>query len=679
MSISKKVSITLAVVLLVSMIGIALLNYYNMMNTVTETSSQELLDLDGIESEKLYNAIESEKVLLSTLCMQDAFKNLIITKEDSTLGNEYLQYKSASEKILAEQVKRVGNSEQLYLVDANGFILASSDRKDFYSSAARVAHVQEALKGSFIIGEMKFSEASGRRIKPMASPITENGKVIGAVINEIYLDSFSKYLAGLKMGNYETSYAYLVDKDGTMLYHKTADKMGKPVENSTITEAVKRLQNGEKVEKTFSTYLDEGKMKMVAYTAIPEVNWILAVVVDEDEFKAPIINMTIFMLLCALAVSVICLVVGMVFTNRIVKPIKMVAKVVDRTASLDLTYDNSYEKLQKSKDETGTIARSVANMRKSLRNVTGQLVEVSKSVEENAVQVVALAEKLKEQTDETAAVTEQISAGMEETAAASEEINATAVDIESAVGSITEQTTKGAESVSGISRRAEQLKQDAIVSAQNADKVYNETKTGLYKALEESKEVTKIHTLTEAIVQITDQTNLLALNAAIEAARAGEAGRGFAVVAEEIRKLAEQSSKTASSISGIVKTVDSSVENLAGSARMLLEFIDNEVKGDYEKLINTGEQYHQDAQLFSNMMVEFSVTAQQLNASINSITAAISQVTSTVNEGATGVENIAEKTAVISESSDKVKEMARQNLDSAEGLKQLRSMFKLKA
>jgi len=82
-----------------------------------------------------------------------------------------------------------------------------------------------------------------------------------------------------------------------------------------------------------------------------------------------------------------------------------------------------------------------------------------------------------------------------------------------------------------------------------------------------SVDIKKITEVLNILLRIADQTNLLALNAAIEAARAGEAGRGFAVVAEEIRKLAEESAKSAAHIGDLIKDIEKENEAVVASTR----------------------------------------------------------------------------------------------------------------
>lgn len=85
--------------------------------------------------------------------------------------------------------------------------------------------------------------------------------------------------------------------------------------------------------------------------------------------------------------------------------------------------------------------------------------------------------------------------------------------------------------------------------------IYNAVNTSFVTVKELEENIESINTFLSNIEQIAEQTNLLALNAAIEAARAGEQGKGFAVVAEQIRKLADQSSKTLKEINDIITDI----------------------------------------------------------------------------------------------------------------------------
>jgi methyl-accepting chemotaxis protein len=677
MSIAKKISLMLLVLIALSMIGSAMITYTTASKTILQQSREEIMGLTKSEADKLWTIMDYERKLVSTLASQRAMKDLMVGIAGGVTGEELQKLIEGVNLNLDEYVQKYGNSDQIFLVDTKGMAVAGSDRNLIGRDMNDRSYVKPTLEGGSVISEVLKSKTSGREIIVFTFPIKDNDKIIGFVGNAVHTKSFSNYLVDVKVGINLYSYAYLVDSKGIMLYHPSTEKMGILVENDQIKEVVQRIGKGERIEPKVVDYNLEGDDKIAGYSVIPGVNWVLVIAADQKELTAPATRIAKTIIFSSLGVLLIALVLGFLMSVSIVKPLNKVMQIVDNTAKYNLTHDETYNRIKKNKDETGKMARSVSTMRMSLREMIALLSESAETLIGNARKVELLAEELKEQTDDTSATTEQLSAGMEESAATTQEINATAQDIEAAVSQISKKAVNGAEEAREISVRANELKENSLRASENAYKVYNDVKHQLQTAMEQAKAVAQIETLAQGILQITEQTNLLALNAAIEAARAGEAGKGFAVVADEIRKLAEQSSKTAAGIKNIVKTVNTSVGNLTESSGIMLDFFDKDVMADYQKLIRTGEQYYTDAIQFNTLMREFNATAKQLSESISAIVVAINEVSSTSNEGARGAENIAGKTAAIVEKIREVQASSEGNLHSAEKLKELISKFEL--
>ena len=258
-----------------------------------------------------------------------------------------------------------------------------------------------------------------------------------------------------------------------------------------------------------------------------------------------------------------------------------------------------------------------------------------------------------------------------------EEITATTAEINVQVGAIAKKAKEGAEVSNQITERALNLKQDALQSTKDAKTIYEEVKEKMEEAIKESNSITQISMLADTILTITSQTNLLALNAAIEAARAGEAGRGFSVVADEIRKLAEQSSRTASGIHEVVKNVYTSVGFMRDNSEAVLSFIDRNVLRDYEKLLRISEQYNEDAYYIQNLMNEFETSAIHLDTEVSSIAMAMNEVAATVSEGSIGIQDIAEKTADVVDKTVEETKMADENAVGASELMKLVERFRI--
>ena len=678
MSIGKKFTLLISFLVILSIGATASLTYYKASDAIYKQSIHEMATVSNSVSETLAAIAAKEVTVLNTIGKQRAVSELF-TKYVGLEGTpEYATALSGVNTRFKEYAKDFGNSDQIFLVNKKGMAISSSDQALIGKDLNDRQYVADTLKtGKSVVSKLLVSKTSGNNIIVITFPIIQNGETIGLVGNAVKADSFSKNLGGIKIANTSSSYAYLLDGTGNMIYHPTKEKVNKPVENTTILAVIDRIKKGEKVDTGTVTYLFNGNMKVASYKYVADANWLLVITGDIYDIKKPVRDMMNVVLVIAGIIMVLSIVIGLLFSNRMIKPFKAITELIEKTAAFDIKNDSTYDYLVKRKDETGTITKAVAVMRVSLRDMVAELKHITESMHQNAMEVESFVEVLQEQTNDTSLSTQQLSAGMEESAASIEEINATSQEIETSVSAISEKANGGALASADVNRRAEKLKVEANNSSDSAKNVYYGAKTELEHAILESKAVSEIDVLAQAILGITEQTNLLALNAAIEAARAGEAGKGFAVVANEIRKLAEQSSNTVGNIQGIVKTVNGAVGNLSESATKVLTFIDEQVITDYEKLKLTADQYSKDAIIFNDLMTDFSATSEELSASIENITNSIKEVSTAVNDGATDVDSISVKTLSVVEKANNLKHSAEQNANNAKILSDLIRKFNI--
>lgn len=335
------------------------------------------------------------------------------------------------------------------------------------------------------------------------------------------------------------------------------------------------------------------------------------------------------------------------------------------------------EKVAKRRDEAGQIANSFNVTQQVIRDMISKLQNEIAEIEHATAISVSSTDEVHSEIGEISSTTQELSAGLEETAASTEEMFATSHEIEAGIENIAKRASEGAASAKGIRGRAENLMRVTAESQKNAIEIYENTNKKLRESIDKAGSIEEIKVLSDTILSITSQTNLLALNAAIEANRAGEAGKGFAVVADEIRKLAENSKTTAEQIRDISKKVTEAVETLVEDSTSVLDFMDKQVIKDYGVMVETGEQYHNDAQTVDSMTVELSATAEELHASVQSVLKAIEEITSAANEGASGSSIIASKAGSIVVKTDEVARQALGNKATAQRLKEMVQFFKV--
>ncbi len=462
---------------------------------------------------------------------------------------------------------------------------------------------------------------------------------------DVSYEEYHELLKDVKLLNYESSYAYVVKEDGTMLYHPTKDKVGNKVENAVITDVVNRLSNGEDLDSEVVSYEYKGIQKLAGYKITGNPRVIVVVTTDETDVFAPYKTLSSRLMTGSIVGGIIMLVVGWIYASGMVRPMKRLEKMMERMSNLNLTPDDNLEVLIKRKDEYGVVSRATKVMKDNISEILNEIVMVSDKMSMNAEQLQQFAIEVTSNSTDNSATSEELAAGMQETSATTEAVDSHIAQIEAKTEDINQLTDDGKLMAENIQMRALHLKTSSEKARTAAQDMYAEVKEKTTIAIEQSKAVQQIHTLTKAIMEIAAQTRLLSLNASIEAARAGETGRGFAVVASEIGSLAEQSTSAVSDITDIVESIHNAVSNMTDCLEKTLEYLDTTVSKDYNEFIEVSTQYNKDAQQFNESMQVIDDGINELMSNVNDITEAINGISSTINEAATGVNDIAQKTS----------------------------------
>lgn len=248
-----------------------------------------------------------------------------------------------------------------------------------------------------------------------------------------------------------------------------------------------------------------------------------------------------------------------------------------------------------------------------------------------------------EATNRIASSATELSATSEQLAQTAEGQNTRMIQSASAV----EEMTMTAGEVARNSNEAAQIAHETSETAKDGHEVMNQTVTGMQQVSEAvghsaniimtlGKSSDQIGEIVRVIEDIADQTNLLALNAAIEAARAGEQGRGFAVVADEVRKLAERTTKATKEIGDMIRQIQIDTKSAVAS----MEEGTVRVTGGVELANKTGEALTKIQAMVQNtasMIQQIAGAAEEQSTATRQIAGDLEAVAQASREASTGV------------------------------------------
>ena len=360
--------------------------------------------------------------------------------------------------------------------------------------------------------------------------------------------------------------------------------------------------------------------------------------VDSIDEKVADMTKTLVMVevICVVAAFFISMIMGHVMARNVLKINRKMEELAGNEG--DLTQEIQI----RSGDEIENVANSFNSFMVKLRTMILSVKDSGDKLEDNTNQTNRELQEATEELNQISGALNGMTETMQETSESVTEIEEAAVSIKQMSEELYEKTMSGAEYADNVSETADEARKTCQSSKEQMSQIVGEMSQALNDTIEDSVKIDRIIELTNDIISISEQTQLLALNASIEAARAGEEGKGFAVVAGEVSKLADATAQTAMEIESINQFTVDTVNALVNISKQMIDYVDNVISTDYDRMVEIGQAYHQDSREFKSQFDDFCKLAEQLSLNMETIENNISKIMEVIEVETASISDVAD-------------------------------------